>query len=370
LTPGPPPWDGHKDMFRFIPFLLLAGVLPAPGADTVIGGPFVVSNTGRAATVVWIVQTDQVVMKQQGSADQKAIPALHAESITLNGLRAGMTYDYSVPGKDNLKGSFKAAPAAGQPFEFVLYGDNRTRHDVHRKVVESILKTSKPDFILQTGDMVENGADNSLWPIFFDIEHELLRKVSFYPTIGNHEHNVRQYYEFFQQPAYYSFNWGNAHFAMMDSDLANVGQSDAARQAFWKEQTTWLEEDLKKSQGSEFRFVVAHHPPMSAVESRQGANAHMTALIPLFEQMHVTAALFGHDHNYQHYLKNGIHYVVSGGGGAPLYDVNKPPAGITQKAVTTENFMRVRAEGKVMHVDVFDGAGEKIDSFELTGSAH
>jgi len=109
---------------------------------------------------------------------------------------------------------------------------------------------------------------------------------------------------------------------------------------------------------------------MSAVESRQGANAHMTALIPLFEQMHVTAALFGHDHNYQHYLKNGIHYVVSGGGGAPLYDVNKPPAGITQKAVTTENFMRVRAEGKVMHVDVFDGAGEKIDSFELTGSAH
>ena len=38
----------------------------------------------------------------------------------------------------------------------------------------------------------------------------------------------------------------------------------------------------------------------------------MTALMPLFEKYHVTAGLFGHDHNYQHYLKNGIHYVITG----------------------------------------------------------
>jgi len=357
-------------MVRYLPVLLFAFALSLTAADAVVGGPFVVNASARSATVVWIVQTDQVVVQQQGSADRKTIPALHAESITLNGLRVGSTYEYSVPGKENLKGSFKTPPAPGQPFEFVLYGDNRTRHDVHRKVVEAILKTTQPDFILQTGDMVENGADNSLWPIFFDIERELLRKIAFFPTLGNHEHNVRQYYDFFQQPAYYSFTWGNAHFAMMDSDLANVGPSDAARQAFWKEQTTWLEEDLKKNQGLDYRFVVAHHPPMTAVESRQGNNAHMTALIPLFEQMHVTAALFGHDHNYQHYLKNGIHYVVSGGGGAPLYDVNKPPAGITQKVMTTENFLRFRVEGKVMHVEVHDATGAQIDSFELQAAPH
>jgi hypothetical protein len=40
----------------------------------------------------------------------------------------------------------------------------------------------------------------------------------------------------------------------------------------------------------------------------------------------LTAGFFGHDHNYQHYLKNGVHYVTTGGGGAPLYDVDKPPA--------------------------------------------
>ena len=354
---------------KLIPLLLMAGVFPVLAADTVIGGPFVVNDGARAATIVWIVQTDQVVLKAQGATDQRSAPALHAESVTLTGLKPGTAYDYTVPGKEALNGSFKTPPAAGQPFEFVVYGDNRTRHDVHRKVVAAILKNSQPDFILQTGDMVENGTDTSLWPIFFDIERELLRKVAFFPSEGNHERNAHDYFDFFQVPPFYSFNWGNAHFSVINSDIANTAASDAGRQAFWKEQTAWLEEDLKKNQSARFRFVAAHHPPMTAVENRQGANPHMTALIPLLEQMHVSAALFGHDHNYQHYLKNGIHYMITGGGGAPLYDVNKPPAGITQKVISTENFIRVRTDGKVMHVEAIGIDGETLDTFDLTGGS-
>ena len=355
---------------RFLPLLLLACAASIPAADTVIGGPFVVNANARTATVVWIVQTDQVTVKAQGAAEQRSAPALHAESVTLTGLRPGTVYEYAVPGKEDLKGSFKTPPAAGQPFEFVLYGDNRTRPDAHKKVIEAILKNANPEFIVQSGDMVENGADPTLWPIFFDIERELLRKAPIFPVLGNHERNARDYYEFFQQQPYYSFNWGNAHFSMMNSDIGNVASSEMGKQAFWKEQTAWLEEDLKKNQNAAFRFVVAHHPPMTAVSSRQGDNAHMTALIPLFEQMHVTAAMFGHDHNYQHYLKNGIHYVISGGGGAPLYDVSKPPEGITQKVVSTENFIRIRSDGKTMHAEAIDTNGNKLDSFDLTGTAH
>lgn len=339
------------------------------GADTVIGGPLVVNDTGRAATIVWIVQSGEVVLKAEGSAEKRSAPALRAESVTLTGLRIGTVYEYEVPGHEGLKGSFKTPPAAGQPFEFVLYGDNRTRPDAHKKVVESILKHSHPDFIVQTGDMVENGTDNSLWPVFFDIERELLRKTPIFPTVGNHERNARDYYEFFQQQPYYSFTWGNAHFSMLDSDIGNVAAGEAGKQAFWKEQIAWLEEDLRKNQNAAFRFVVAHHPPMSAVGTRQEANPHMTALMPLFEQMHVSAALFGHDHNYQHYLRNGIHYLISGGGGAPLYDVNKPPAGV-QKVVSTENFVRVRFDGKMMHLEALDTEGERLDSFDLTPQVH
>jgi len=36
-------------------------------------------------------------------------------------------------------------------------------------------------------------------------------------------------------------------------------------------------------------------------------NPEMAALVPLFEKQRLTAGFFGHDHNYQHYLKNGVH---------------------------------------------------------------
>jgi hypothetical protein len=105
---------------------------------------------------------------------------------------------------------------------------------------------------------------------------------------------------------------------------------------------------------------------MTAVMHRQGDNPHMTALEPMFEERGVTAAFFGHDHNYQHYLKNGIHYFVSGGGGAPLYDVDVPPVGITQKVEKTENFLVVRVDGKSLHIEAKRPDGSLIDTADVT----
>ena len=118
---------------------------------------------------------------------------------------------------------------------------------------------------------------------------------------------------------------------MLNTDIGNVGRTEAEKQQFWMEQTRWLEADLLANQKADQRFIVGHHPPMTAVKSRQGDNPHVMALELMLQKYKVTAAFFGHDHNYQHYLKNGIHYYVSGGGGAPLYDVDVPPVGITQK---------------------------------------
>ena len=104
---------------------------------------------------------------------------------------------------------------------------------------------------------------------------------------------------------------------------------------------------------------------MTAVERRQGANPEMTALMPMFEKYKVTAGFFGHDHNYQHYLKNGIHYFITGGGGAPLYDVDKPPEGITQKVEQTENFITVNVKGNTVRVEAIKPNGEMLDKAEL-----
>jgi hypothetical protein len=212
---------------------------------------------------------------------------------------------------------------------------------------------------------VADGNDTAQWPIFFDAERDLLRKAAFFPTLGNHERNARNFFTLLNARPYYSFNWGSAHFIVIDSDIQNVGATEAERNAFWKEQSGWLEDDLRASQKADFRFLFAHHPPMTAVRRRQGENPQMTALEPLFEQYHLSAGFFGHDHNYQHYLKNGVHYFITGGGGAPLYDVDLPPSGITQKVVSTENFVTVNVDGGKALLKAFNPDGGTLDDVDL-----
>jgi len=345
--------------------LILAGAATTAGADKIIGGPVVVNATARSATVVWIVQTDELTLQPPSGPARKS-PSFRVEQTTLTGLQPNTRYEYNAAGQDAGKGSFKTPPTGEEPYKFVVYGDTRTRHDVHRRVIAALIKHGVPDFALQSGDLVENGNDNSLWPIFFDIEKELLRQTVYFPALGNHERNSRDFYDFFQatQP-YYSFNWGNGHFIVLNSDVPNAAGSARQREAFWAEQVRWLEDDLQHSQGAAYRFIIAHHPPFTAVTSRQGSNPHMLALVPMFEKYHVSAAFFGHDHNYQHYLKNGIPYLVSGGGGAPLYDVDTPPADITQKVVKIENFLSVSVQGKQAHIEAIAIDGTKLDEMDI-----
>jgi hypothetical protein len=345
---------------------LLGASLQLFAAEKMVGGPFVVNVGPRSATLVWIVGAGEATLGIEPGKAEKTAPVLRAERVAYTGLQPGTTYYYDVNGLDEGRGSFKTAPREPADFQFVVYGDTRTRHDMHRRVIAAVLKHGIPDFVLHTGDLVADGADSAQWPVFFDIERELLRHTAFYPSLGNHERNNRQYYDFFNvSTPYYSFDWGQAHFIVLNSDIGNAATSNAARESFWTEQVRWLEEDLAKSQKADFRFVVAHHPPITAVSRRQGDNREMAALVPLFEKEHLTAGFFGHDHNYQHYLKDGVHYVTTGGGGAPLYDVDKPPAGITQKVISTEHFVAVKVTGKSAHVEAFGLDGSVLDRIDL-----
>jgi len=354
-----------------IPVLLTAFALVVHGAppEKVIGGPYVVNVGPRSATVMWVVQTGEVSLGAAPDKLDKKSPTLRAERVVFNGLTAGTTYYYDSFDGAAGKGSFKTPPTGAAKFEFVVFGDTRTRHDVHRKVIQGVLQASNPDFVMHTGDLVADGYDNSLWPIFFDAERELLRKVAFYPALGNHDRNSKNYFDFMSAVPYYSFDWGTSHFIVINTDIGNVGRTESEKQAFWMDQTRWLEADLLASQKAEHRFLFGHHPPMTAVKSRQGDNPQVMALELMLQKYKLTAGFFGHDHNYQHYLKNGIHYFVTGGGGAPLYDVDSPPAGTTQKVESTENFVVVRIDGKAVHIEAKRPDGSLIETVTLPAPA-
>ena len=74
-----------------------------------------------------------------------------------------------------------------------------------------------------------------------------------------------------------------------------------------------------------------HHPPFS-ISLHGGQRDLRERWTPLFERYGVTAVFSGHDHCYERAERNGVHYFVSGGGGAPLYGRGQRAAAIDKAA--------------------------------------
>src|SRR5437762_3375894 len=140
--------------------IALAGATIA-AAQKIAGGPFVVNATPKSATLVWIVESDQAILQFPGGP-AKSSPSLRVEKTTMTGLQPNTRYDYGVAGKGAGKGWFKTPPAGAEPYTFTVYGDTRTRHDVHRRVIDALVKHGTPDFVLHTGDLVADGNDSSM----------------------------------------------------------------------------------------------------------------------------------------------------------------------------------------------------------------
>lgn len=334
-------------------------------AEKIVGGPVAVNVGPRRATITWVVETSEARLGKAPDKLERAAPGLRFQKVTYTGLEAGTTYYYDVLGSPEGQGRFKTPPAGQASFQFVAFGDTRTRHDVHRRVIAAVIQAA-PDFVLHTGDLVSDGDDSAQWPVFFSIEKDLLNKAAFFPAIGNHERNSRYYYDAFdQKTSYYSFDWGSAHFTVLNTDIGNVAPSQAAREAFFNEQLRWLEADLARAQKADLRFAVMHHPMFTAVKSRQRQTAAMPQLVEVFEKYKVHVVFAGHDHNYQHHLKGGVRYIVTGGGGAPLYPVDAPILGVTQKAESVENFVKVRVEGAKAVMEVLRPDGSLIETIQV-----
>jgi 3',5'-cyclic AMP phosphodiesterase CpdA len=326
----------------------------AQPAGKLVGGPYVVRVGPDRATVAWVLE-----FTEGGKS------VLHAQKLTISGLTPGKTYHYDVLGKDEGKGYFKSAPDGASRFRFAIFGDTRSRHEVHQNVVNALAK-AEPDFVLHTGDLVADGSKTEQWPVFFGIERDLLRKTAFFPALGNHERNDPRFYEFFDiEKPYYSFRWGGAYFVVLNSDLGNMAGNEEDRKAFWTEQSRWLEAELVKSQEAGFRFVVFHHPPITAVKRRQGEKHPVQEWMPLLEKYKVTAVFNGHDHNYQHHIKNGVHYIVTGGGGAPLYEVDSPVPGVTQAVEKIEHFVIIEVDGREARLEAKALDGRLIERIDF-----
>jgi len=248
---------------------------------------------------------------------------------------------------------------------FVVYGDTRDGHDIHRKLVALILKQT-PDLVIQTGDLVNKGSSEDLWKIYDDITGEMRAKVPIYAARGNHDIGGPGYEQRMTAPftsgnkLYYSFDKANCHFIGLCLDEHTQYGPDS-------EQYKWLIKDLEatRTKSPTHIFIFFHVPPYSIGSHGSDLDVRK-ALCPVFKKYGVRAVLNGHDHNYYHTIRDGITYIVTGGGGAPLYPVDPGKGAIDgDKYESVHNIVVVDVKGTLVSITALREDGSTIDRFSL-----
>ena len=321
------------------------GALPALAqAQTVVRGPYLQSGTSSSAIIKW--RTDEATdsLVRYGLApDSLTLSATNSTSTTehevqLTGLSADVKYFYSVGTSSvTLAGGdrdhfFVTAPIPGtaKPTRIWVIGDSGTANRNARAVRDAFLNFTgprDPDLWIMLGDNAYlDGTDDAYQRAVFNTYSHVLPKTVLWPTLGNHDGHTADsatesgpYYDIFSLPrngeaggvpsrteAYYSFDYGNMHFIVLDSYETDRSPEGAMM--------TWLEADL---QASDKEWVIAfwHHAPYSRGSRDSDTQERMIEMrqnaVPLLERYGVDLVLAGHSHSYERsYLIDG-HYGLS-----------------------------------------------------------
>jgi 3',5'-cyclic AMP phosphodiesterase CpdA len=346
------------------------------GAPRMLKGPYLQDLAPTSITVMW--QLDEMIPAKltvtgPGGEHVQDVGAAHIAEATVDGLEPASRYRYKVEaGGQTWEGEFATAPPVGKdvPFSFAVFGDTRNGTEQHRRVVERISQ-QVPDFVLGTGDMVDEGFRQEQWQQFFDVESRLMKDNVYFPALGNHDRQGRgrtadTYRAFFSVPEngndterYYAFTYATTRFLVLDSNLYSFALTD---------QTAWIEQELiaaRQDPTIHHIFCVMHHPPFS-ISLHGGAIDLRERWTPLFEKYQVTAVFSGHDHVYERAENDGIHYFVSGGGGAPLYPKrpksNPVDVAAVKKFERVLHFLRVTVNGQRIEVTAVRADGTVIET--------
>jgi calcineurin-like phosphoesterase family protein len=240
--------------------------------------------------------------------------------------------------------------ALPEPLVLVAYGDVRftdssetaaSSPSVRRALVAKIA-AENPAAIFINGDLPYHGiaADYEIYRTETQVWREKHLRV--YPALGNHELSVclesiclDRWWNAFPElrgRRWYSVAVGNRLIGIaLDSDASLLAGSA---------QRTWLESQMT-SLDAQVRVVliVMHHPPVADVQTvnlvdhNPRQNEQALAAYLKTAAAHSSARIVvsaGHIHNYERISQDGVTYLVSGGGGATPYEVDRTAADLYQ----------------------------------------
>ena len=215
-----------------------------------------------------------------------------------------------------------AGALAGQPFHFVVIGDNRTpggwrnAYEQPPAFFDNIraINLLRPEFAVDVGDLILGVSDTAMvlkeWDYFDEAVSHL--QVPLKLVVGNHDVRNSWSAGVFRRrygPLHYSFDHKGSHFIVLNSE--EIGHKDHIVGA----QLEWLRQELQKHANAAHVFVFLHKPLW---KDRYISNWN-TDVHPLLARYKVDAVFAGHEHHYEDCgVRDGVHYFVTGGGGANL----------------------------------------------------
>lgn len=332
--------------------------------------PYLQNLAGSTIVVRWETATDQPgkveygLTTGYGSEVSNSSPVVDHE-LTLTGLGPDTLYHYrAISGADTSADAvFRSRVTGNRPFRFFAYGDNRSDSAGHQSVVNRMVQVSPaPGFALNVGDLTYDGSTTA-YRTFFNVERGLLRGLPMYPVLGNHDDgNMTNWFRFLVLPnneRWYSLRNGNAAYLCLDSYSTYTPGSA---------QYDWLVAELTADSADatvRHIFVLIHEPPYTTNTGHASNLTIRQYLCPLFERFHVAIVFNGHVHCYEHSLVNGVHYITSGGGGAPLYTTWNAPQSWTVYREATFEFVPVDVAGDTIRTVGIRPNGSEFDSLVL-----
>lgn len=192
-------------------------------------------------------------------------------------------------------------------YSFAVIGDSAGNSDVYQALLD-MAEADGNSFVVHLGNLVSQAtaADFQEWR-----DRMAAFPLPVYTVPGNQDANdgsLAAYLAFSDVPgAHYSFDQGMVHFAMVDSHRGYLTAEESA----------WLDADLAATK-QPVKIVALHYPPLDPRESGDIMTMGNEAFITLMKKHDVEYVFAGHIRAYDQVSRDGVIYIISGGGGAEL----------------------------------------------------
>ena len=207
---------------------------------------------------------------------------------------------------------WSAAPEPSNRFRFSIIGDRTgsAQPEIYERVWREV-DLLHPDFVITVGDTIEGGNDATA-----EKEWQSIRAVwqrysyPFFFTPGNHDIwsavSEKLYEKYTGHPRFYSFNYQDAHFTILDNSRGDSLGDD---------QMKFLDRDLEQNRERNPKLIFFHNPTVWLIPLKFRSDF---ALHQLARKYHVAAVVSGHTHQFARLEKDGVVYLCVGSSGGHL----------------------------------------------------